>query len=128
MKRSMVTILAVTVVLFAGRGVAQTPVTAETGSGLYLVTPEPGATIRSPMLRSGQGVFVRLAVADPDDSRGMQLCKAVKQIKARHHNVYALAVNTDGVVRASQAVRKSGRVLLLSPQSRSQKIHLAAKK
>jgi hypothetical protein len=92
---------------------------------VYVVIPRPASTT-SVLLSSNQRVYVRANVASIDPDGGVQA--AMRQLKLRHNNVYALAVNTQGVARATQAVKQGGRVYLRAGYGTTSIATLASRK
>ena len=87
-------------------------------SGVYHVASNQGG---APMVTLNHRVYVQVSAASTPS-------KAAEKIASRNNNVYAAAVNTEGVSRATQAVHVNGRVLLRSPGSIQTDVHLAQNK
>jgi hypothetical protein len=84
---------------------------AEDRDGVQVVVAKNSATSSVAMVKTPQRVYVRVgtgAVA----IRGNSVRQTVRKLKARSNNVYSLAINTDGIARATSAVKTGGRVYL----------------
>ena len=136
MKRSVtIACAALGIVLTAACAVGSDPPTAqvlsETRSGLYLITPRAavgrsllGDKDKAPAPKSSRGTLITLnhglyvAVARSAGKTRDELAReATRQIKARRNNIYAMGVNTDGIARATETVRRNGRVFLRAPKA-----------
>jgi len=106
-------------------------VLSETRSGLYLITPRAavGKALlddkdKAPVPESSKGALITLnhglyvAIAPSAGKTRDELARAAaRQIKARGNNIYAMGVNTGGIARATEAVRRNGRVFLRAPKA-----------
>lgn len=76
----------------------------------------PAARATQPVTRmlmtTDRQIFISTTVAITDG--GYDASETYARLRARHNNVYALAVNSGNVARATKAVRVNGRVLLRS--------------
>ncbi len=83
------------------------------GGSEVLITAEPN--------RDGERVFVR-AAAGPRGSTGVENAGTIEaaavELKA-HGNLYALAINNSGSIRATGTARRGGKVFLRSPGGRT---------
>lgn len=83
----------------------------ELRDGAQVVVARISATSSVAMVRTPQRIYVRVgtgAVA----LRSNSVSQAVRNLQSRANNVYSLAINTDGIARASSAVKTGGRVYL----------------
>ena len=106
-------------------------VLSETRSGFYLITPRAavgesllGDKDQAAVPESGKGALITLnhglyvAIAPTAGKTRDELAReAARQIKARANNVYGMSVNTAGIARATETVRRNGRVFLRAPKA-----------
>lgn len=117
-------------VLLASAGLAVAEDLPESSDGVAIIVAKNTPAPRSTMVTVNHRVYVRVgtgAVA----IRSNSVKRTVEKLKSRDNNVYSLAVNTEGIARATEAVKVSGRVYLRSPGSVAPKTptktHLAKK-
>ncbi len=114
--------LTIAVVMLAGTVVLadqpSSPTLTRTETGFYIVTPRPatstvpGSSLSSSVATRDGKLFFRLAAISRPAQTERSTETLLAAIQARHNNIAALAVNTQGVSRATRAVKRDGRVFL----------------
>jgi hypothetical protein len=106
-------ILSAALMLSVGAAWAETPTLTETSSGVYVAVHNTSANPSIPAGRLYLSLARSHSVAVAVDNMTPQ--QAIRKIRQCHNNIYAMAINSEGISRATHAVRTSRGVRLVGP-------------